>query len=717
MRCFPPKERSKYRVQSEVHKIGYNAFAWCTIDSLYISPKVDFWKTGTNASYYDPSFTGFKGNIVIERSFGDYKFLEGIDASSTVTVIGSDVEKASKYCNHVKTFPYWGKIKEVGPEHIAFEVKQSGVGTSASLGKVLIGDREMTPDADGLYAVSNLKPETDYRINICYNENGSTKIFPLDFTTPKPTIGYNFEKSHMGMMEFYLDLNENLPADKCEYGVIISTFYDNIERGKYKADENGYVCADNLFPGREYKVKTYVCLNGEYYFEERNGLLRTERYDIKGDVKYKIWQDAIMIESFDLPDDETFYPDYVEVGYMAGDIMEPINITELPYTWCIPWIKPGERMGMVCRWVKGSEYGYGSFSTSFITKSLDVTFNKKDIGPTSATIGLKYIDSSLYSGKEKDYMYTVTEIKLKNGTPLDRWDCIELTGLEPNSDNKLELKITAVSRNNAKTYTEDVEYSFKTKKLELTTEQPRMPSEGSAIASARTNVNDKDTGVGFQWRKYDAPSTVAPNEGYAAVYDGVAEGYIRNLQSDHYYNLRAFYKSAAGKYYYSDWLTFDPSDFSYFEPIVHTYPVEYTTATTTDVRGYVMPGSDAVTEQGFEYWPAFSPDRRQRMMLPAPADAEVVFSSGQVMTARLQGLEPGQQYEVRSFVTAAGSTYYGETQSFATEELSGIGNVTGETPVEPVAYFDMSGRRFAAPQQGLNIVVYSDGTIEKIYFR
>lgn len=722
LKAFPPKRREKYRVPDDIDKILQDAFAYCSIDSLFIPGGVDFETYGYSS--YQTSFKGFKGNLIIEKSFEDYRFLYEIDETSTVTVVGGDVEKASKYCNNVKSFPYWGEIQELGPGHIVFEVKRPESGTTAQLSKVLMGGREIIPDVNGLYEINNLTPQTDYKVEICYEENGQTKIYPIVFTTPIPEIRISSSKSYMGMIELYLRGGQNNPPDRYECGVrLVKSHYVNNENVKeeikFKADEKGYVRADNLVPpvwsGDAYEVTPYVSINGEYYYGNATWI-ETRLYEICDNVKVRTWQNAVEVESFDLPDDETFYPDAIEVAVMYADDHDPVRMEELPHVWQYYFIKPGERIYVKCYWIKGDKKGECKFP-EFYAQDLGVSFQRKNIGPTTAVLGLNYLDSKSCNDKDKGYMYTVNKIKLKGGTPLERLDCVELTGLEPSSDNKLELVIESVSPDGNTTYTRNVEYSFRTQTLELCTENPRVPSLGSAIATATTNISDRESGVGFQWKKYDAPAAVAPGEGYAAVYDGMAEGYIRNLQPEHYYNLRAFYKSAGGNFYYSDWVTFDPSDFSYFEPIVHTYPVEYTTATTTDVRGYVMPGSDDISQQGFEYWPSFSADRKQTLVLGAPSEVDKVFSTGQLMTARLDGLEPGQPYEVRSFVTAGGETYYGETQSFLTEELSAIEGVYSQDQITVVGYFDMSGRCFAAPQKGLNIVVYSDGTVEKKIFR
>ena len=49
------------------------------------------------------------------------------------------------------------------------------------------------------------------------------------------------------------------------------------------------------------------------------------------------------------------------------------------------------------------------------------------------------------------------------------------------------------------------------------------------------------------------------------------EGYIRNINSNYLWKFRPYYTSNAGNTYYGEWKGLDPSDYSYFEPTVHTY--------------------------------------------------------------------------------------------------------------------------------------------------
>lgn len=95
-----------------------------------------------------------------------------------------------------------------------------------------------------------------------------------------------------------------------------------------------------------------------------------------------------------------------------------------------------------------------------------------------------------------------------------------------------------------------------------------------------------------------------------------------------------------------------------------------------------------------------------------------VLSNGQVMTATLSGLEPDTEYFYRAFVTTSAGTKYGEEQTFTTpNDPSGAESVVVDNARTIVGYYDINGRRYEEPQHGFNIVVYSDGTTEKVVVR
>ena len=292
---------------------------------------------------------------------------------------------------------------------------------------------------------------------------------------------------------------------------------------------------------------------------------------------------------------------------------------------------------------------------------------------------------------------------------------ISLTGLKPETTYSGTYTVTTKGGSSEKK-----DFTFTTPALEFELLDPRPVSEKCAIVAATTNINDEEASVGFQWRKYDAPESMKWSEGYAAIYGGQLEGYIKNLQSTSYYKLRAFYKDSDGKYYHSNWITFDPSDFSYFEPTVHTYPTAEVASTSATVKGYALAGSDDIIQQGIEYWASGSHNAPKKVAaaLAAADGVNTVFSTGQVMTVTLTDLKPETTYYYRAFVTTQAGTTYGEEQSFTTPEgQSGVESVIVDNEREVIGYYDLTGRRYDVPQRGLNIIVYSDGTTEKVVTR
>lgn len=291
---------------------------------------------------------------------------------------------------------------------------------------------------------------------------------------------------------------------------------------------------------------------------------------------------------------------------------------------------------------------------------------------------------------------------------------LELKSLEPGKDNSIVFY--AISQEG---YKETKEVTFTQPKLVLTTLQPKGVSSTCSIVAATTNISEVETNVGFQWKKYDAPATISPKEGLAVIHEGQIEGRINNLQTTSYYDVRAFYKSAAGNYYYGDWVTFDPSDFSYFEPTLHTYEAVDISSNSATIKAYILAGTDDIIEQGFEYWSSFGNGARtMRANRSATTDNSVftVIGSGQLMIVTLTDLIPNSSYSYRSYIKTAAGTAYGEEKSFitgnATTEIEDVERNDSKLVVK--GYYDISGKKHEEPQQGLNIIRYSDGSAKKI---
>ena len=282
--------------------------------------------------------------------------------------------------------------------------------------------------------------------------------------------------------------------------------------------------------------------------------------------------------------------------------------------------------------------------------------------PTTLTVQLNLNEDYLPVTEGENVGISLAQVYNKYGIEIPSIgdNKYKVTGLAIDTQHDLKITIRYTDGNKA-----DIVKTYRTLNPELTIQQPKCVSSTCAIVSATTHLSDDETSLGFQWKKYDAPESLKPNEAYAAVYNGTLEGYLKNLQPTSYYNVRAFYKTEEEGYYYSDWVTFAPSDFSYFEPTVHTYPVTAVTDYTATVRGYALAGTDAIAEQGFEYWEAnggaATPKLEKAAALATAEEGyQTVLATGQVMQVVLDNLKPMTTYIFRAFVRTESGTTYGE---------------------------------------------------------
>ena len=293
-----------------------------------------------------------------------------------------------------------------------------------------------------------------------------------------------------------------------------------------------------------------------------------------------------------------------------------------------------------------------------------------------------------------------------------------LTGLEPDMPQKY-IATFKYEDEEGGTCSFNATGTIRTKKLTLTTLQPRVATPGNVIVAAKSNIENDEEKVGFEWRRTDWTDDFASNEGAAFLFEGNMEGYIRNLNTEKLWRFRPYYESASGKRYYGEWVGLDPTNTSYFEPTVHTYATIGVEGNEAEVKGYVMRGSDNTVQQGFKYWPQAA-GARGAAGINVPGDAQTVTATGNVMTATLKGLQYNTEYCIVAFATTSeGETFYGELQQFQTGiDTAGIesAGVTTATATE-VARYDLRGHRLTAPQRGVNIIRMSDGSVRKVWVR
>ncbi len=397
----------------------------------------------------------------------------------------------------------------------------------------------------------------------------------------------------------------------------------------------------------------------------------------------------------------------------------------------------GEKLtsaGLIIRGLRPENSGYlyfGIYQSEEQMYSKSVSYKTASISPSVSTIG-KTASSISVKGSYIHGDAKVVSQKFKVDGEEYEGDEVFISGLNPSSSHNVTYTIevaygkngeytTTYNTDKRKDYWTIVPITVSTEPLTLTTSQPKVISSGNVIVAAESNLNDEETNVGFEWRRTDWTDDFASNTGGAAIYDGTMEGYIRNLNTEKLWKFRPYYLSNSGTYYYGDWVGLDPTNTSYFEPTVHTYAKIKVEGNTALVKGYALSGTDKVTVQGFKYWKKVSGGNAQRRAVSIPTDAKTVEASGQVMTAELKDLDYNSEYTYVAFVkTAEGETFYGEEQTFATgEDPTGIESIdaesTSDEPVVEIARYNMNGQRIDAPQKGVNIIRYSNGTTKKVY--
>ena len=396
-----------------------------------------------------------------------------------------------------------------------------------------------------------------------------------------------------------------------------------------------------------------------------------------------------------------FYP---ELEYQYDNNSTPLGNNEYLITGLRP--KLSQQINLV---VKSANNSY-STNCNAQTSPISPTLTCEDV--TASSLSVK---GSYTKGDAKVVSCTL----IMNGKEMGP-EVGTLYGLDPNKSYSCKYSVV-VEYGNGESYTYNGNESFYTSRLNFVTQQPRVISAGNVIVAADTNLSEEESNIGFEWRRTDWTDDFESKSGGAYQYGGRMEGYIRNLNTDKLWKYRAYYESDTGKRFYGEWKGIDPTDTSYFDPTVYTYARFNVKDNTVEVKGYAMRGTEDVKKQGFMYWKKGSSSTRGNAK-SIPANAMVVEAKGNVMIATLENLDYDTEYCYVAFATTANNeTFYGEEQTFKTdaasqEVIDGINDIEHETlNIElSVTWYDLNGRRLSAPQKGINIIRYSDGTNRKI---
>ncbi|MCQ2310691.1 MAG: leucine-rich repeat protein [Paludibacteraceae bacterium] len=467
----------------------------------------------------------------------------------------------------------------------------------------------------------------------------------------------------------------------------------------YEADENNTVTLSNLQLGRSYTIYLYGCYNGEYYEQSKTVSTKTPSLSCSSSST----QTTITLSNIYASSDTSVHSlskgIYYRYTRYEADENNKVVITG---------IAPNTKCTLQIYGCYNGQYYYGDskyVTTQAIAPILSVTES-----PTCI-----YAKGSYTHG---DATILGTSVACTTTGSSVIGDEGLMTGLKPNTDYSFTY---SVNTKEGGTYT--ATKTITTPALTLTTLTPKVVSAGTAIVAASTNISDYETNVGFEWRKDNAPAGSASKSGAAIICNGIMEGRLLNLGTD-WWKVRPYYEAADGTRYYGEWEYIDPTDASYFEPTVHTYAMATSpTNNKVQVRGYVMTGTDDVTEQGFEYWikNAKVPNRMQMNTANADADVIRVQASGQVMTAVLENLAYSTTYTCRAYAIAGGKTYYGEeVQFFTPEDSRPIYTLSVTASENGSVNTDISGQYregetvtlTATPEQGFRFIQWSDGNTD-----
>lgn len=654
-------------IKDQIKETEYSSFTGCTslkkvrIDNIASWCNINFKDVKSNPLFYAKSLA------IGTNDIKDLQIPEGIKRINPYSFTNGDFEHINipNSVDSIKGCAFAGcsNIKE-----IKFPNKLSYIGYGAFEDCVNLANIVITP---------NIKEIREKAFKNCTSIKGSIVI-------PQAVAFIEGEAfANTGLK--YVYLFAKLKSDIISY----KTFPENsiiYVPEKYAQDygNNNYIY--NL--DKEEVSQTRITLSSTKYFELTNVTLEGKQIQMNHDRKFEI-SSLVPAKEYNISIKGTINGENIEGDIMIETLKPELDLQLISATNTklkVKGIRKGD-MTVVKEYFSdpnnGKEYGEGydyngwrgiivegfypgeyvditytiqtkdgsSFSITrwFETKRIDITATTKSTGTSCELIGKNNnIDATIIS----------------SGFEESKSDRLKITGLDPNTTYQRRYYLTTKEGG---TIYQNI--SFTTKALQLETLQPKGVTNTCSIVSANSNIDDDEVTAGFQWIKYDAPSSLKPNEGYATVYNGTLEGYIKNLQTTSYYKVRAFYKSQSDKYYYGDWVTFDPSDFSYFEPTVHTYNNVEVKNNSAILRGVVLQGSDDITEQGFEYW---SEKPSAHLAKTEAQDRHIVYATGQRMEAEIKDLVSNAAYYYRAFARTSKNTTYGETLQFEVPDVSSI---------------------------------------------
>ena len=524
---------------------------------------------------------------------------------------------------------------------------------------VKINGDTITANATGVYKYENLEMGTGYNVELIYNGYRDNLYIP--YTTSATVFTKKIEptcnvSATLSTATIRYNVGDTIGLGKpiSEIGVYYKgTHYPAEGKDKWH-DLPYYTTIKDLHPGNSFNYQIYCKIDTNYHYGAWENF-NTKSPTISLVENEGSTQTTVNLKVIGEYSDSNISP--IEIGVISGYtyywLYDEKYIADKDGNVFITGLKP-DTTYIMTPYVKYKEEDYNMF-----------TGTNKEITTDSITIACNCVATSATTltvkGTHDAGDATVIEYGIYDHAV--NMDQTTLTGLDPNSAYTFTYYVTTAEGG---TVTQSV--TARTEELAFNTLKAKATSNTRAIICAEANIANEESGTGFEWRRIDAPDLVPSEVVGCAVHDNVMEGTLDNLSASTYYKYRPFYTSASGQSYYGEWVGFGTADaYVYFTPTVHTYATAMTSTNAVRLTGYVLPGSDDIVEQGFEYWKDGASTRSNNVTR--------VIASGQRMSVLIENLEHGTRYKYRAFATTTKETVYGDTQMFETPVMTDVEEV------------------------------------------